>query len=85
MGAYKPHFESIPYDHYPASWCDVFACLFLVLFIIGGGLGLMIGFLIWDFAWKTPPFILLWSIVFAVFTVFFFLAVFIGGRIKIKN
>lgn len=57
----------------------------MVLLVMGGGLGVMIGLLVWDFAWKTPKFILLWSIIFAVFTVILLVAIFFGGRVKISN
>ena len=45
----------------------------------------MIGFLIWNFTWKTSPFVLVWSIVFVVFSIVFFIAIFFSERVKIRN
>ena len=45
----------------------------------------MIGFLVWDFVWGTPNFILLWSIFFIVFWALLLLGIYIGGRTKLLN
>lgn len=85
MGAYRPHFKSIPQDHYPPSWWDVILCTLILVVVVVGGLGLMIGFLIWDFVCGSTDFVLVWSIVLCVFTGIILLGVFIGGRAKISN
>lgn len=47
MGSYKPKFEGIPDDYYPLSCCEVIMYSIFVLGIIGGTLGMMIGFIYW--------------------------------------
>jgi hypothetical protein len=48
-------------------------------------LGIMIGFLIADFQWGTPNFVLLFSIIMIVFWVVLLIGIYIGGRAKLLN
>lgn len=60
-------------------------CILLILLIIGGVLGLMIGFFVMDEVWGTSNFILLFSIILIVFWFFLLVAVYLGGKIKLSN
>ena len=45
----------------------------------------MIGFLVWDFVWGTPNFVLLFSIVIIVFWVILLIGIYFGGKVKLLN
>jgi|JI6StandDraft_1071083.scaffolds.fasta_scaffold06237_7 hypothetical protein len=58
--------------------------LFVVITVLGG-LGLVIGFLYWEMARGMSEFVLVWAIVWAVFTVLMFVGIYLGGRARIKS
>jgi uncharacterized protein YacL len=74
MGAYRPHFEGIPEEYFPLTACEVI-----------GYIGLMIGFLFWVTEKGLNDYIIVWSIVFLVFTVFLIIAFYVGGRSRIRE
>jgi len=47
LGAFKPKFQGIPEDYYPLTGEEVLKYSLFVIGIIGGVLGIMIGFLFW--------------------------------------
>lgn len=59
--------------------------MLLIIFVIGGVLGLMIGFFVLDQVWGTSNFILLFAIFFAVFWLLLLIAIYMGGKIKLSN
>ena len=85
MGGFKPRFEGVPDDYYPASACDIILMVLFVVFIVLGGCAVLIGFLYWEMARGISEFVLVWSIVLAVFIALMFLGIFLGGRARIKN
>lgn len=85
MGAYKPHFEGIPEEYYPLTACEVIGYSIFVLGVIGGSLGLMIGFLFWVTNRGLNDYIIVWSIIFLTFSVFLIIAFYIGGRNRIRE
>jgi uncharacterized protein YacL len=85
MGAYRPHFEGIPEEYYPLTACEVIGYIIFVLGVIGGSLGLMIGFLFWVTEKGLNDYIIVWSIIFLVFTVFLIIAFYVGGRRRIRE
>jgi uncharacterized protein YacL len=56
-----------------------------VVFIIGAGLGIMIGFLFWILAAGLEGYTIVWSVVFLVFTALMFVLFYIGGKSRIKE
>lgn len=84
MGGFKPRFEGVPEDYYPASACDIILMVLFVTVIAVGGCGVLIGFLYWEFARGISEFVLVWSIVLIVFVALMFVAIFVGGRSRIK-
>lgn len=85
MGAYKPHFEGIPEEYFPLTACEVISYTIFVLGVIGGALGLMIGFLFWVTNKGLEDYTIVWSIVFLVFVVFLIIAFYVGGRGRIRE
>lgn len=57
----------------------------LVLFISLGTLGMMIGFLYWEFASGIKSFVDVWVIVMCVFVGLMFIGIYFGGRAKITQ
>ncbi len=47
MGSYKPKFEGIPEDYFPLTCCEIIKYSIFVFSLIGGSLGIMIGFTFW--------------------------------------
>jgi hypothetical protein len=84
MGGYKPHFEGVPEDYYPASSCDIILMILFVTFMIAGILGVMIGFVYWELAVGTRSFVNVWVIVLCVFVGVMFVTVYFGGKVRIK-
>lgn len=85
MGAYKPHFSSMPEGYYPNSLCDtILLVLFLVITCLGSG-GVFIGLLLWDFHIGNSRFVLIWSLVLIGFMLLLFVMMYFGGRIKLSH
>lgn len=84
MGAYKPHFASMPEDYYPTSICDMVLLVLLLVLTIGGSFGALVGFLVWDFQIGTSTFVLIWSIILVVFLVVMFVSIYFGGKSKLR-
>lgn len=85
LGGYKPKFVGIPNDYYPLSTCETIMYSALVLGIIGGVLGIMIGFLFWVLAGGLSGYIMTWSIVFLVFTFLMLILFYFGAKGRIKE
>lgn len=85
MGGFKPKFEGVPDDYYPASWGDIVLMVLFVVFVVLGSLGIMIGFLYWEMASGISSFVLVWTMVLIGFMVIIFIGIFVGGRARIKN
>jgi cbb3-type cytochrome oxidase subunit 3 len=56
-----------------------------VLGVIGGALGLMIGFLFWVTNRGLNDYTIVWSIIFLVFCAFLIIAFYFGGRNRIRE
>lgn len=85
MGAYKPTFEGIPDDYYPLTGCEVLKYAIFVIAIIGGSLGMMIGFIFWGISGGLANYILVWSIVLVLFMVIMMIVFFVGGKSRIRE
>ena len=85
MGSYKPAFEGIPEDYYPLTTEEVIKYSIFVVSIIGGTLGIMIGFLFWITQAGLNDYVIIWSIIFLVFVVIMMVLFFIGGKNRITE
>jgi hypothetical protein len=85
LGAYKPRFSSMPEGYYPSSLCDKLLLVVFLLITCIGSLGMMIGFLMWDFEIGCERFAFIWTIVMVVFVVVMFLGIYFGGNMKIST
>lgn len=47
LGAYKPHFAGVPENYYPLNCKEIILSVIILLLVIGGNLGIMIGFVFW--------------------------------------
>ena len=56
-----------------------------VVFIIGAGLGIMIGFLYWILGAGLEGYTIAWSVVFLVFVVLMIVLFYIGGKSRIRE
>lgn len=56
-----------------------------VIFIIGAGLGIMIGFLFWVLGAGLEGYTIAWSAVFLVFVALMFMLFYFGGKSRIKE
>jgi len=85
MGGYKPRFEGVPDDYFPASHCDVCLVVLFVTTLCLAGCAILIGFLYWEMAIGISLFVLIWAIILIVFLSSLFIIIFVGGRARIKN
>jgi hypothetical protein len=85
MGGFKPKFQGVRDDYYPATTCEIISVVLLVSFICIGSLGMMIGFLYWEFAVGIKSFVDVWIIVLCVFIGLLFIGIYFGGRSKISE
>lgn len=74
-----------PADYYPNSTCDILLLVWMLLVTCGGSLGMMVGFLYWDFEIGNDKFVLIWSMVLIAFTAIMLIAIYFGGKDKITN
>jgi hypothetical protein len=84
MGAFKPRFEGISDDYYPLDCSEVIKYSLIVVFVIGGMLGIMIAFLFWVLKSGLDSFVVVWSIVFLAFILMLIILFYYGGRGRIK-
>jgi hypothetical protein len=84
MGAYKPAFSGIPDDFYPLTGCEVVKYALFVLGIIGGVLGIMIGFLFWIIKGGLDGYIVAWSVTTLAFVLIMIILFYVGGKTRIK-
>lgn len=56
-----------------------------VLLLIGGVLGIMIGFLYWVINKGLEQFVQVWSILFLIFASLLIIAFYVGGRTRIRE
>jgi hypothetical protein len=85
MGGYKPKFEGIPEDYYPLNGCEIFKYVLFVFGIIGGSLGVMIGFIFWVLSGGLEGYTIVWSIVFLCFVTIMMVLFFVGGKSRIRE
>lgn len=85
MGGYKPHFKSYPADYYPSSACDVVLMAIFVLFVVLGSLGIMVGFLYWEFAVGIKSFVDVWVIVHCISIGLMLIGIYFGGSQKLTQ
>lgn len=85
MGAFKPAFSGIPDDFYPLTGCEVFKYSLFVLGIIGGTLGIMIGFMFWITVGGLDGYIVAWSVTSLVFVLTMIILFYVAGRTRIKE
>ena len=75
----------MPEDYYPNSTLDIILLVAFLLLTVVGSFGLLIGLLFWQMNIGNPLFVLIWSIVLAVFTVLMFIIIYFGGKAKIRK
>jgi cbb3-type cytochrome oxidase subunit 3 len=85
MGGYRPHFEGIPDEYYPLSACEVFMYTIFVIGIIGGVLGIMIGFIYWVTNLGLTNYIIAWSIIWLFFILLAIIAFYVSGKGRIRE
>lgn len=85
MGAYRPHFEGIPDEYYPLTTCEVIMYSLYVLLLIGGVLGIMVGFLFWVTNLGLTNYIIAWSIIWLFFAALSIIAFYVSGKGRIRE
>lgn len=82
MGAYKAHFAGVPENYYPLNCKEITVAALILIFTIGGVLGIMIGFLYWVQAGGLEGYVIAWVAVFLTFLVVGIILFYIGGKAR---